>query len=264
VLRPVLLGAAMILGLGVANQELVIPRIAPKLMRSRDDLSGSKELPVQPCYDSTGVHIEAAKARRSGFTVYELNCTIPDRQGNGLMHLSAKEAHYIPPGPGPDTGGWLLTDTTPAEVPEWGNPKLARMIDHGKWFLYTRNLDFDAITRNSTWYMLFSTARLNEILHGTDSRRMEAVAVLFHMRLTRPLVGFLLVCMGLAVILRDPNRHVFISAGMCLVLSTVFFGAIFGCKFLGDHDLIAPALAAWLPVLTFGPIAFVMFDSIHT
>ena len=35
-------------------------------------------------------------------------------------------------------------------------------------------------------------------------------------------------------------------------------------KFLGDHDLIAPALAAWLPVLIFGPPAFVMFDSMHT
>ena len=120
------------------------------------------------------------------------------------------------------------------------------------------------MTRNSSWYMLFSTAKLHELLHSSDSRRMEAVAVLFHIRLTRPLVGMLLVCMGLSVILRDPNRHIFISAGVCLGLCTLFYALVYGCKFLGDHDLLALALAAWLPVLVFGPVAFVMFDSIHT
>jgi lipopolysaccharide export system permease protein len=44
----------------------------------------------------------------------------------------------------------------------------------------------------------------------------------------------------------------------------VFFAALFTCKSLGENDYLSPALAAWLPVLCFGPLAFVLFDAVHT
>jgi lipopolysaccharide export system permease protein len=252
------------MGLGIANQEFVIPRIADMLVRQRSDLDGVRETFAQAAYDTTGVHIEANRGQRATMTVKEFHCTIPDTQGNGLMHLSAKEARYVPPGDGAFSGGWLLTETTPAEVQGWNDSRLARMIAPGSWFLYTRDVDFDAITSNGTWYMLASTSRLNELLHRSDARRLEAMAVLFHMRLTRPVLGMLLIVMGLSVVLRDPQRHVFMSAGYCLALCAIFFGLNFACKFLGDNELLAPALAAWLPVIIFGPAAFVMFDAIYT
>jgi lipopolysaccharide export system permease protein len=264
VLRPVLLGAVVLLGIGVVNQECIIPHIADGLVRNRDDLEGHRDLFVQPTYDSNGVHMEGGLAKRQGLIVTPFHCTIPDHQGYGFVHLSAERAHYVPAGRGNPSGGWMLYNTTPAELPEWNHPKLAQMIAPGQWFVPARNVDFETITRNSTWYMYFSTSRLHDLLHRSDSRRQEAMAVMFHMRLTRPIVGMLLVVMGLSVILRDPNRHVFISAGYCLVLNGVFFGVVFACKFLGDNDLIPPALSAWLPVLIFGPVAFAMFDAIHS
>ena len=33
---------------------------------------------------------------------------------------------------------------------------------------------------------------------------------------------------------------------------------------LGDNNLVSPALAAWAPLLIFGPIALVKFDAVHT
>jgi len=93
---------------------------------------------------------------------------------------------------------------------------------------------------------------------------MNALAVTFHMRLTRPIVGMLLVVMGLSIILRDQTRHVFISAGLCLAMCAVFFAVVFGGKFLGTGDYISPALAAWLPVLVFGPLSVALYDAIHT
>ena len=97
-----------------------------------------------------------------------------------------------------------------------------------------------------------------------ESTRSAPMAVLFHTRLTRPLLGMVLVLLGLSVILRDQNRNVFISAGMCLVLCALFFAACFACRQLGDNEIFSPALAAWLPVIGFGPLAFVMFDAVHT
>jgi lipopolysaccharide export system permease protein len=101
-------------------------------------------------------------------------------------------------------------------------------------------------------------------LQRPESTRLAAMAVLFHMRLTRPLVGMVLVFLGLSVILRDQNRNVIISSGLCLVLCGVFFAAGYACKMLGDNEYLNPALAAWMPVLGFGPFAVVMFDAVHT
>ena len=70
--------------------------------------------------------------------------------------------------------------------------------------------------------------------------------------------------MGLATILRDQNRNVFISAGLCLVLCAAFFLVGFACKHLGDHGYLAPFVAAWLPLFLFGPLSFVLFDAVHT
>jgi lipopolysaccharide export system permease protein len=90
------------------------------------------------------------------------------------------------------------------------------------------------------------------------------MAVLFHIRLTRPLLGFLLVLMGLSVILRDTTRNVIVSAGSCLVICAGFFIVHYTCKMMGEYDYISPPLAAWIPVLIFGPFSIVLFDSIQT
>ena len=134
----------------------------------------------------------------------------------------------------------------------------------GKYFLHTQEVDFDMVTRSQNWYQFASTTRLQHELSKPDSTRLAAMAVLFHMRLTRPLLGIIFVMMGISVILRDQNRNVFISTGMCLVLCALFFAAQFTCKNLGESDYLSPALAAWLPVLIFGPFSLTLFDAVHT
>jgi lipopolysaccharide export system permease protein len=197
--------------------------------------------------------------------VKPFSCVIPGNVGGHLIEVYAPEARYVPRVPGnPLTGGWLLTGATPATVEGWDRTDVLEPIDPGKYFLHTQEVDFDAVTRMAKWFELSSTSRLYQELQRPDTVRVPDIAVLFHMRLTRPILGMILVFMGLSMILTDQNRNDFISAGLCLVLCAVFFAAIFAAKMLGSKDILSPALAAWLPVLIFGPIAFVMFDAIHT
>jgi lipopolysaccharide export system permease protein len=265
VVRPVLFGAAAMLLLSVFNQELVIPSIAPELLNDRDDPNGEKPLGVHGAFEPNGIHIAGDRASRTQKMVAGFTCVIPDTMTSNPIHLSAREAYYYPAGEGPaGGGGWLLTGTEPAEVEGWQNSSILKSIDPGKYFLHTKQVDFDSITRPRTWFVFASTSRLLSELDRPDSTRLASMAVLFHMRLTRPILGLLLVFMGLSVILRDQNRNVFISTGLCLALCATFFGALFACKYLGDAEFLSPALAAWLPVLFFGPLAFVLFDAIHT
>ena len=265
VVRPVLLSALAMLGLTVANQELVLPQIATYLLYPRGDPNGEKEIEAHNAFEPNGIHITGEKASRRQRVVQNFSCFIPDSLAHTMLHLNAKEAYYFLPGEGPcGGGGWLLTGTHPAELERWDNPAVLRVFDSGKYFLYTREADFEAITRNRTWFFFASTYRLLSELNKPDSMRLASMAVRFHMRLTRPILGMLLVFMGLSMILRDQNRNVYISTALCLVLCGLYFAACFACKHLGDNEFLSPALAAWLPVLVFGPLAFVLFDAIHT
>jgi lipopolysaccharide export system permease protein len=267
VVRPILLTAFLTLGVGAVNQEILIPRIARQLMNDRDDFKGEKPVLVQGAYEPNGIHLEGeVGSRADGMIVRKMYVVIPESLAGSLINLSAKEGRYFPPGQG-RRGGWLLTETTPAEPPElkdWNQPEILEMIDPGKFFLYTQEVDFDTVTRSRNWYIFASTWRLKAELGKPDSTRLASMAVLFHTRLTRPILGAILVLMGLSVILRDQNRNVFLSAGFCIALCGLFFAALFSCKFLGDNEYLAPAMAAWLPVIVFGPFAIVQFEAVHT
>ena len=54
------------------------------------------------------------------------------------------------------------------------------------------------------------------------------------------------------------------SGNVAYLLGGLFFGVQYSCKMLGDNDFLPPALAAWAPVLCFGPLAVTMFDAVHT
>ena len=265
IVLPVLLCALFMLGLTVLNQEYVIPAVADQLTFDKDDPGGDKEMSIQGvCYEPNGVHINGDRANRRKLTVTNFECVIPDSLAGNMLVLTADEAVYVP-GTGPRQGGWLLTNAKPAALDAFGDGSVLEVIDSsGRYFLHTRAVDFDLLTRAPTWYRFASTRRLYEELQKPESGRQAAMAVLFHTRLARPLLGFLLVVMGLGVILRDQNRNVIISAGMCLVLCAVFFAALYACKMLGDSEVLPAALAAWAPVLAFGPFALVLFDAVHT
>jgi lipopolysaccharide export system permease protein len=262
IVAPVLLCAGIMLSLAVLNQELIIPRVSEQLGHAKDDPGGQRSLAVRGQFDGNGVHVEGDEALRRGLTVRPFRVTIPEGPAGNLVHLIAREAHYLPDGP--RGGRWELTGTQSWPADQETIPDLLERVDAGRYLLRTRDVDFEALTRNPNWYLLASTLRIYDELERPESTRLAPMAVLFHMRLTRPVLGLLLVLLGLSVILRDQNRNVFVSSGMCVVLCGVFFAASYTCKMLGDNDYLAPALAAWLPVLLFGPAALVMFDAVHT
>jgi lipopolysaccharide export system permease protein len=267
IVAPVLLCAFAMLGLAGLNQELLMPRIADRLVLDRDDPQGEKNLTVHGAYEPSGIHVTGERAMRRGMVVYKLACTVPESLTRNQMHLQAEEARYVPPGSGPRRGGWEMTGTHVTGGQSGEVEKIAgvlEVIDEGHFFLYTREVDFEALTRNASWYQLAATWTLFGDLMRPGAVRSPSMAVLFQMRLTRPLVGMVLVLLGLSVILRDQNRNVFISSGQCLVLCAVFFAFSYACKEMGDYEFVSPALAAWLPVLSFGPFAIVLFDAVHT
>ena len=80
-----------------------------------------------------------------------------------------------------------------------------------------------------------------------------------HIRITEPLNSLVMLLVGVPFIL-SRERNVKSSAMRCLCMVGVFYTFIYISRYLD----LPPVWAAWLPVLVFGPIAAIMYDSIKT
>jgi lipopolysaccharide export system permease protein len=262
VLRPVFLGTLIVVGLSTANREWLMPRLADRLQHHASDPEGAHNKPIRGAYEPNDILISGQEGNRQGRVVHRFTCTIPEKIAGTLCHITAERAYYIPKGPQEPSGGWLLSETTPSEI--WWKDPVLEVLDTNKFFLRTERVDFDMVTRNRNWYQFASTWDIFEEMQKSQAARLAAMAVQLHLRLTLPLLTLLMVLMGVAVILRDQSRNVFLNAGLCLLLSAVFYGAGYFFKHLGEYEYLSPPLAAWLPVLLFGPPALTMLDAIHT
>src|SRR5207248_3101382 len=145
------------LGLAIFNQEFIIPRIADRLQYGKEDVAGDKELLVTGAYEPNDIHIEGEKASRKERVVRKFRCMIPEKLAGIQIHLEAQEAHYINDG---KQKGWELIGTRPAEPPADFESKVLEVRDSGRYFLHTREVDFDTVTRPARWFQYASTARL--------------------------------------------------------------------------------------------------------
>jgi lipopolysaccharide export system permease protein len=272
VVAPVLMCAFGMMGLAAVNQELALPNIDVFMIENRKNPEGALETECKGAFDMNRILVSGDKAIKKDLLVKKFLAVIPAQVSRGdVIFLQAKEAVYIPPQEGDQrTGGWLLKDTLPRELPNWpqDQEEILKPLGDGKYFLKTKDVDLETVTRVKNWFTYMPTWRLLKELDRPGNPQHANLAADFHRRLTRPAVGMILVLLGLSVILRDQNRNIFISAGLCLMLCVVFFASIFACQYLGTTQetsaYVSPALAAWLPVIIFSPVAFVMYDAVHT
>ncbi|HMP00909.1 MAG TPA: LptF/LptG family permease [Gemmatales bacterium] len=262
-LRPVWAVTLIFVLVSVVNREWVMPSLAASLQTSPRDLRGDRALFVIGSYEPNGLLVEGKLAHRQDKLIEGFMVTAPEQIAGTLVVLQAREARYIPPGTGPETGGWLLTEAHPPILAPWPVPVLT-MIDPGKFFLKTELVDFEMLTRSKAWHQFASLQDLKEEMNRPGARFLPLIAMQIHLRTTAPALMLIVVVMGLGMVLANRDRHFFINAGLCLALAALFYGVQLGAKYLGENEYVAPALAAWLPLLTFGPLALVLQDAVPT
>ncbi len=263
ILRPILLGTMMIIGLSVINRELILPQLADRMHLSVKDMFSDRPLQVTGSYDPSGILIEGLTAFREEQLIKHFSCTIPARLAGTLLFVNAKEARYIEPSNEPYSGGWLLTDATQVDLSNWTNPLLIE-IDPGKYFLKTTWVDFKRLTRPKNWHLLASTKALYQELELEGTTHLATLSMQMHQRFTAPLMAMVLVLLAVVIVLHDHQLSLFIKMGACFVLATLFIASSFVANYLGDRELVASALAAWLPLFGFGPLCLTFLDAIQS
>lgn len=115
------------------------------------------------------------------------------------------------------------------------------------------------LRQSSDWMDYMSTsdlARLARLERIPDRRAAELIK---HVRFTAPINNLVMLLLGLPFIL-SRERNIRASVTLCVLTVMTFFAFVYICRYMG----LNPVLGAWLPILSFGPLAVTTLYSLKT
>ncbi|MBN1394689.1 MAG: LptF/LptG family permease [Pirellulales bacterium] len=267
VLAPIIVAVIAIGLLTAVNRELVIPHFRDELSRHPQNPLGDQARPLEPRYDGqtevllSGEHtfsdrkrienpdfIMPAALRRYGNHLRAENAYYQKAEGNrpaGYLLDGVREPKHLDQRPSLELDDRTVL-ITPHDAPEWLEPDQCFLVS---------NVDFELLLGGDDYTQLSSTAELIRGLRNPSLGFGPDVRVAIHSRIVQPLMDLTLLFLGLPLIVSRENRNVFIAMGVCMAVTTLFSLTAIGSQHLGEMLLIDPALAAWLPLIIFIPVA---------
>lgn len=253
-LWPVAMVGILLNSLLIVNQELIIPNIAEKLVRRQDNALGGKVVPVSLQTDRNNCLL-LAEMDPTGPSLSDVFIVMRDEKGRTLGLQHAPEAIWDD-----DRQGWYMKETKLIKV------NSADPIATAEVF-YPTDLSPDEIAlRASSEYIRFqSTARLVQM--GKQSylrKRMgNELDLEKHFRFTNPIINMIILLLAAPLITSREPKSVFLQMVKGLLIIVGAFALAFACQQLGSQHL-KPLMAAWIPVILFGPAAVLVLDSVKT
>ncbi|MFV0445694.1 MAG: LptF/LptG family permease [Planctomycetaceae bacterium] len=243
----------------IANQELVIPRIASQLQGVRGG-AGAEARQVESCQSPEGIYItgdylflEGKRIQNAEFRLFQ------GALADDIVSITAAEAHYFP-ADGKLPSGWYLSDIRPRFVQLPLTPAGLRMIcprpETNDVFI-TTSLTFEELySRGASFkYLatadLLSRARRPAATVGSHQRLLLTL----HGRFLRPAIMLVGIYLVFPVILRRESRSLVTDIGLCTLLMALIFGTTQSLRFLGQAGLVSTELASWLPLMVAAAIS---------
>lgn len=263
VLFPLIIATVGVNCLLVANQEFIVPRFADSAATGRG--ASSQHAPgVEAAYDhATRIQINGKKLIPAKQTVEHAEFVLPAPDlVQELIILKAEKAVYRK-GRGDRPTGWYLVRTEPAfaDLPltERGEQFLRDEPQIDGVFVAT-DLTPDQLYKRTTSYAMLSSSELLRRIQNPAFGMVSAHRLVLHLhtRLVQPLLNLIAVLITLPLMVRRESVSLVVDAGLCAGLQGVMFGVLQLCQFLGGNLIVAPDLAAWLPVIICGSIAAVV------
>ncbi|TWT58084.1 putative permease YjgP/YjgQ family protein [Thalassoglobus neptunius] len=274
---PLAFGVLAISGALLANQELVLPAIAPKLQRKHGQ-SAEDAQNVDPQFDlrwqmfltGEGVYPEEKRLHKPQFRIQ------PPLLTTDYFTLEAEDGIYLPPQSDEDgtqrPGGWLLKQTSVPfqEFPltELGRQNIVPQPNGTDVFINT-HLSFSQMSRKTSNYRLMGTPQLLRFLHepyGSDISR-RGILMHLHSRITQPLLTLVGLYIVIPLIVRKDRMSTMqqvTNIATCVIVLAIIYGVSIGSSFLGQSGIVPAEQAAWVPIVLGGSLAGWLTGSVRT
>jgi lipopolysaccharide export system permease protein len=282
---PIVLAGLLLNGLLLADQELVIPNMIPKLVRDHDEVRKETKNYYQINFmqdaEDALVHVSRfyphgretdADPRPMMVDLNVIERRAVEETIDGIHVKNWKPAAYIRAETAfwnPQTQSWDLVNGR--RVTGLG-PTDIRSIPAPQGIYKSSNVTPEEINlyRSGNYVDMLSTQRINELLDRPKSYGRLSLLRVKHSRFTQPLMNVILLLMAIPCVLtREPGR-LKSGATKCLLLMGIGLGSVFLTAQMaanppaGATPDVWAALMAWLPIFIFGPLAMVMLDRIKT
>ena len=268
-LRSIIFAGLFIVGLTVANRELLIPNYKDRLVRTPQNWHDRGEVTMNPREDMrTGMKFRGEEFLVGKKKITEANVQLPLAISTAVPRIAAKTATLVAANPDHPAGLLFEGVTLPVvmtdidsigfeQQPLIYSPKDFPWLAADQCFIAVKmNADEIAFGKKMAQYR--PTSEMIAALRQPKRQFGQSEEVSVHARLLRPFLDITLLLLGLPMIVSNSERNIFVSAGMGFLIVGSVFLVDAACQGLGGYRLLEPAaLAAWLPLIIFVPLAVV-------
>jgi lipopolysaccharide export system permease protein len=275
IIKPIVAAVIAFTILAATNRELVIPKIRDHLQTGKaQDLQGEAAKEMFPRTDNkTDIILRGKSTVAKELRIEKPAFALPPQLDEYGRQLIAANAFYEPKNDQHPNGYLLKGVTQPkliATKPSLsldGQPVILTAHDY-PWLspdecFVASDITFEYLAGADDWRRYASVPELVAGLHNPCLNLGSDVRVAIHARVVQPVLDIVLLFLGLPLLLSRHSRNVFFAIGLCVALIVGFYLVVFGCQYLGSNYLISPALAAWLPLMIFLPLAVWMSNPLR-
>lgn len=260
-MRPLLVGAALVNGLIFLNQELIIPRIAIELQMnagSRTDVTTD----VEPVMDfATDMMITGKRLNLSLQSIEEAEFVLkPPRVADKLTTITAREARQVTATP-KRRGGWLLKGVgqqfNSLQLTEAGKKIVRQLKNNGDELFISTDVGFDRLYNREKHFEYLSTWELMRRIRNPSfsHRSIRSQSLYLHTRFTKPLMNLIVVAVGVPFVVRRESPALLRNLSICGGVMGAMMGVNELFQYLGKVGLLTPELAVWAPIVIWGTAA---------
>ena len=267
---PLVFGVFVVAIMLFANQEFIIPNVAPHLQGTHGT-SVADAQKFDPQYDSkTWIFVSGQELAPARQRIVKPTFVLPTPSivTDYEPELRGEYAAFIP-ARGQTSAGWLLKNVAPAFDLQKLTPAGRKVViphKNGKDLFLALGITFDQLQNRSTGFRYLSTRDLiHRIQHPTAHASSNRAQVMhLHGRFTRPLVSLMSVFLVIPLILRKEKDNLVANIFTCTLMLGVILAIGQGMEFLGQTTLVRPEIAAWSPILFGGTLAGWLTGTVRT
>jgi lipopolysaccharide export system permease protein len=279
VIMPIIVMSLLLSGLLVIDQEILIPRLATRIVRDQDEVQQSKTYTIECLTDSSGSIIYAARYDETVETMTNptiiLREPVDESRWKTTGWIRADTAVFDR-----EEGVWRLqsqtttpqgeTETTGGIIREFSRDSDTSLVTGRRSVVsYKSSLtpELIPIRRQEKFTSLLSVKQLEALAAGGYVQDRAKLYMQKHSRFTDPIINFIMLMVALPILVCRDNKAMkpaimtsFVTTGACFI-------AMFASKMLATEQIfgfIRPELWVFLPIVIFLPIAVLEIDAIKT
>ncbi|MCA9135516.1 MAG: LptF/LptG family permease [Planctomycetales bacterium] len=276
IFRAMIFAALAIIMAQFASREFVLPGMRDALSMKSKDLTGNEPQPILPSYDKIrGILLEGKSIRPRSKEIIAPSFRLDGDYAGFDGSIEALSAQWMPAND-QHAEGYLMqgVHTPPAidyipSVEAFDEPVLMTAHDYswiasGECFVSTP-INAEILQTDQSSTRLCSSLSLFHRLRNPAVHNSMATRMLLHERLMRVPLDFSLFLLGLPLVVNRRGRNLFMMIGAAIGVVAIFFALKMAGSAMGSSGyVLSPALAAWMPMLVLGPIAYMRLREVET